>query len=409
MLIGGPVRPTEAADTRIIPTVSLREDYNDNLFFTSEEEEEDYITTLTAGLIFFSRSERSRIDLSGAVAPFFYRDHNSLNETDADCRAAAMYRLTPVVSMNLNGTMEIDHRPDRDIDSTGLVFSTDRRDRYHARAQTNLALNETNGLEMAYDYDQDNWHDELSDRLDYDGHAVRLGYLYDIGPRLHVTQLTIDAGHGRYSYDTARMNSSYLSIGANRMLDELLRVRAYGGARYTDMEYDLVPEGASSDEMRENKSWNALGGIKMEYLGARTRCGLTLSHDLRPTSGTQGPSNLTRGILNVSRRLQEKFALGFSAGYFMNRAKADEYFADEIEQDTLSLRPYLRWQFFEHFALEGAYGYTALDDRTTDERTKRHTLYVQITFGYSLLDYLDVIASSDRLEYGGAYPRPSLR
>jgi hypothetical protein len=407
-LVGGTLRPTWANDTHIIPTLTLREDYNDNLFFTSQTEE-DYITTISAGLIFFTRSERSRIDMSGAVAPFFYRDHDALNETDAHGRATAMYRLTPVVRMNLDAALRIDHRPDRDIDSTGLVYGTGQRNRYHGGAQTGLAVNETDTVEIAYDYYQDDWRDASFESLDFQGHVLRLGYLYDIGPRAGITQLAIDAGQAWYAYEPGRMNSTYGSIGVHRRLSELLRLRVHGGARYTDTQYDFVPSGEPAPETHTNTSWTGLGGIGVAYFGERTRCGLALSHDLRTTSSAQGPSNLTRGILNASRLLDEKLALGLSAGYYMNRAEADEFFADEVEEDTLSFRPYLRWQFYTHFALEGAYGYTALEDSTTDERIERHTVYLQIAYGYSLLEYLDVAVGADRSDYGEAYPWPQPR
>jgi hypothetical protein len=400
------VRSSNAADMRLVPKVSVREEYNSNLFLTADDDLEDYITILGAGLVFFARNERGQLDLSALVMPYFYREYDQLDETDADFAADAAYQLSSVTTLEIGGGLRLDHRSDRELESTGLVLGTDRRYRYHGSARTTWVATETDGVALSYDYDHDDWRDAEDTPPDFQGHTLGLDYVHDCGPRPRVTQLALNGGFGWYDYEDVRLESSFMTLGLQRRLTELLRFRIYGGARYrqTHQESERVPAAFA-----EEASWGGLGGARLEYVGERTRLGLTLSHDLRAAGGTQGPSNLTRAILTLSQRIQERFAIGITAGYFWNKAEPDEYFGNEIDQQTLNLRPTLRWQFLEHFALESAYAYIFSDNAVTGAEAHRHTVYLQLTFGYALLDYLDARVRPVRSEFSGAYPWSPLR
>jgi len=377
------------------PSIAVRGDYNDNVFFSTEDEREDFRTTLIAGVEYRNRTERRTFKLDAAVSPFFYRDHDDLDDTDVHVFAEAGYLLTSRLKANLDGFFRIDNQPDRDVDLTGLVFGigTDERYRYHGGVSTDYAVLENHTLSLSYAYDQDDWRAGEAERQDFQGHTVGLQYRYDVSRFLEATQLLLSAGYGIYDYDTAELKSAYATLGLQRMLSEIFRFNAGVGARYSDTQFTvqrqiLVPPGIIEvrDVTLSNDVWGGIVTAGLDYLGERTRWNITAYHDLRTAGGARGASRLTRLIFNNTHRLAEKLAIGFFTGYYVNRADADEFTGREQDDRTFNLRPFLRWLLSDKFTLEGAYHYTHVEDEVAGSTAERNTFYVQVSYGYDLMD-----------------------
>ena len=65
-----------ADEFKLIPSIAVRGEYNDNIFYTADDTEDDFITTISAGLELIERTERVDLNLSALVSPFFYDDYN---------------------------------------------------------------------------------------------------------------------------------------------------------------------------------------------------------------------------------------------------------------------------------------------------------------------------------------------
>ena len=375
------------------PSIAVREEYNDNIFFDYEQGQEDYITTLMIGLDFRNRTERRDFKLNASMEPFFYQDNRDLDETNVNVLADLNYLLTPRLKTRLDGFYRIDNRPDRDIETTGLVFGSNERDSYHAAAAVDLALHEAHSVSLAYAYDQEDWRGDGPQRQDFEGHTLNLGYDYNMSRWLEATHLLLNVGLGRYNYETAQIENIFATVGIESMLNERFRFRVSGGARFSDAEYQvqrlvLIPPAtlALRTETLDNEAWDGIGNLGLDYLGERTHCSLSLHHDLRTAGGSQGASNLTRLTLNLNYRLLEKLTIGLSGGYYLNKAEADEFAADEVEKHTISVRPLVRWEFLDHFNLEASYRYSRVKDEIADSTAERHMVYLQVGFGFDLLE-----------------------
>ena len=64
---------TFADEFKLIPSLTVKGEYNDNIFYTTDETEDDFITTISAGLELIERTERLDLGLSALVSPFFLR------------------------------------------------------------------------------------------------------------------------------------------------------------------------------------------------------------------------------------------------------------------------------------------------------------------------------------------------
>ena len=57
---------------KFVPFLSLKQEYSDNILFTSSNEEEDFITTATAGIVYSYDSERVDAKVQGRLLHLLY-------------------------------------------------------------------------------------------------------------------------------------------------------------------------------------------------------------------------------------------------------------------------------------------------------------------------------------------------
>ena len=67
-----------ADEFNLTPSLTVREEYNDNIFFEYSDAIDDYITTVSAGLELAERTEQLDLSLKGTVSPYFYADNSDL-------------------------------------------------------------------------------------------------------------------------------------------------------------------------------------------------------------------------------------------------------------------------------------------------------------------------------------------
>ena len=141
------------ADQReLIVTLGAREEYNDNIFFTFDDEVDDYITTLSGGLNFLNQTERTDLYLSAIVERLIYSDEKDLNATDQYYLGRFGYKFTPRFGARLDAAYTEDSRPDRDVATTGLLLSTVPRTIQIYGAAIDYALTEITTSNVFYRY-----------------------------------------------------------------------------------------------------------------------------------------------------------------------------------------------------------------------------------------------------------------
>jgi hypothetical protein len=383
-----------ADEVKLTSFLSARQAYNDNIFFDTEGEEADSITTVSAALELSNRSERLDLNLRGELSPFYYRENSDLREVDQSYRGRLGYRISPRLSAEARGSLRVDHRPGREIEETGIVFDDRRSVRRQYGGAATYALNEISNLSFSYAYDREDWDVSAgTDSEDFEGHTVSVGLTRSLDGWMANTSMSLTGGYGSYTYETSDTKSGFGQIGLVHRLNELFTLRGALGARYNRSDFEttrlqfIPPFFMISVRVNESdSSWGALGDLSLEYRGERSRSSIGISHDLRTGIGTAGPSYLTRLSTDMSYRVLEKLAVGASAGYFVNRAEADRFARREIDQDTFFLRPRIRWEFYDRFTLEGAYTYTTVSNDVTGSRAEQNIVYLQLAYGLPLLD-----------------------
>ena len=402
----------EADDFQILPSILVRQEYNDNIFFTSSDKVDDNITTVIGALEISNRTELLDLNLRGTVAPFFYWDNGDLDDVDQDYRGRAGYRFTERFSAGANAAYRVDNSPNRDVVTTGLVLNNDRRKTWHFGANAGYSLSEITEASLSYSYEDTDWSDPDADRQGSSGYDLNLGMTRNLSLWLRPTTGRLNFGYSDWDYDTSKTSSFFGSVGVDSALTEKFHFLVDIGARYVDSDFKTVelvgvPPGILVPKVvnRSNSGWGGIGSAGLQYSGLRTNAGLIFSHDLRTGSGTS-PSVLTRLVGNADYRLLEKLSVGLTAGAYRNKADRDDFSFQEIDTMTYNLRPRVRWEFYDNFTLEGAYTYTFVDDNAADDTRSQHRAYLQVAYGLPLFEIFDFIRATETPAGGFPWPLP---
>lgn len=372
------------------------------------------ILTIKPGIELIERTERLDAKLSGEVAPFFYADNSDLNDVDQDYRGRIGYQFTPRFNGRADAFFIIDNRPDRDILTTGLVQGTDQRQRYHFGAGTNYLVSEKAAVDLSYDWNRDDWDTEVVDRQDLASNVANLGLLYSLDEWLEASTGRMNFGYANYDYDTSNTDSYYGGVGLEHMISELVALEVDIGARYVDSEFDALessgidpgppPRQISIYRKERNSAWGGIGKAILEYRGEKTLSNFLVSRDLAGASGQNGPSDQFRVIFSVYHRILEEMRLGFTTGYYSNKADEGDFSSHRIDEKTFRIQPTIRWEFCDSFTLEGAYTYTYVANKVSDRNSAQNRIFFQVAYGIPLFEALNLFSAEGRQVVSGTVP-----
>jgi hypothetical protein len=377
--------PARAASLQMIPALTLREEYSDNIFFDATAEETDWLTTLTPALTLERLDERLQLQATARLAVLRYRDNADLDALDQQYLGKASFRWTPRLSLNGDVEYQRDSRPDRDLVENGLVLDAERRDRWRFGCGGGFALSERSSMGLTYSFQEIRYPQDPS--ADSDSHFLMLGYSYLLSERM---QGLVNLSYAHSEYDGARTDNGVLEGGLAYALSESLNLQALVGIRHTRSRYEeVVPvvvfpfvffvkqDAESSDE-----GWTAR--MSASWRDERSIVQLSLHREVRLASGRSGSTELSSLVVSGSHRLTDRLSLTFSGGYYLNQADSNEFGGEAIDERTLRLTPGLRYRWSEDLSLTLGYNHTRLDDREEDEVTSRNLVFICIDYQYPL-------------------------
>ena len=375
-----------ADDFKLIPSLAVRGEYNDNIFYTADNEENDYITTISAGLELINRTERFDLGLSATVSPFYYADFSDLDDVDQNYRGTVGYQISPLLGVNADALYDVSNRRDRDIETTGEVLTNDERKRQQYGLGFDYTLTEKAAMGLSFDYLQDKWDDENRDREDLEDYGARLNFTYNLSKWWDSTTGRLNFGVRRYKYELFDIETSDTykytgAIGVQHWFSETVNLIVDLGASYTDSDF-LNPLG-----VKENNTDSAgVGRAILEKRGEITRGSIEVSHEITSASGSGTPVERSGGVFRLRRLLSERSVIAIASGFYKNKSDRDQFSFRQTDENTFFIRPNIRWEFFENFTLEAGYDYNYVDDRVDNEDTKRNLIYLEVAYGIPLFE-----------------------
>jgi opacity protein-like surface antigen len=376
-----PQEQARGDEFKLIPSLLLRQEYNDNVFFREGNKEDDFISTVSPGLELLERTERMEARVRGRLDGIFYADNTDLDHWDQHYRGTFRYQLVPRMGVAAFAVYSEDSRPDRDIGETGLVQGKETRERQNYGASTEFTLSEKMLAKLSYEYEDEDFDDPESDAVDNESHVASLLFTRDLKGFIPRTKGTMNFGYSRYEFPDADIDNYSLMVGASTELSELVSLLAGVGPRYTETD---VEEDATGE--KDHEEWGGTGQILLSYKSELTEGSLTFFRDLRKASGRRGTTERTALLGEIRRRFAYELQGRLLAEYFLNEADRGKLAGKDIDEETFRVRTLLRYNFTRDVALEASYSFTRIEDNDDDTDTNRNVVFIRLRLQYPLFD-----------------------
>lgn len=378
---------------KLIPSIGIKEEYNDNLFFTERDREKDFITTISPGIELSNKTERLDFNLMGRLNKLIYGKNDNLSKLEQNYRTKFRYILHPKLNISADGAFTRDYRPDRDIEVSGLITKAIRRDKLNFGCGSEYTFSEATKGNFSYTFEKADFERD-PEFVDTKAHEATIGVIHDLSQYLSSTLGRANIGYARYEFLETSINYYYGTIGMVRALSEKWNFLVDLGGSYTHSEFDVyyyIPP-YRFREKKEKDGAGFVGQATLSYRGEKTKRGektlidLTLSHRLMPATGTIGVTKRTALSLEASHRFTYELIGRLSTGYYINKAKRGEFGLDELDERTFRINPRLRYEFTRDIALEASYSFVYLWDRDDDTKAKRNLFMINFIIQYPLFE-----------------------
>jgi hypothetical protein len=377
-----------ADEFRIVPSLALREGYNDNILFSTSDPIRSWTTTISPGLELINRTEKVDLALSGRVDVVRYHEESNYNSDDQYYRGRFGYTFTPRVNMQAEGGWSRTYQPDRDIFTTGVVLNNIQRDRTFAGLTGNWVLSERLTAGASYFFEQDIY--DSPQVSDLTGNQFSLGLYHSLGV---ATKGRFNTGYASYRYTAQDTNTAWGTFGIEHTFHELWTVIVDVGGRFARTNYQvtelqfvppifLVP--VTVDKTSE--VWSGVSKASVNYKGEKTTLSLSAGYDLAPSSGLSGATQRTSFVFDIRHRLTWEFSVALSTAYFLNYAAAGDYGTQGIDEQTFAISPSLRYEFTKDMYLELLYDYAATRFNISDTDAQRNLVYLRFYVQYPLFE-----------------------
>jgi hypothetical protein len=367
---------------KLTPSLNLREEYNDNIFFSINNRENDFITTVSPAIDLVNRTERVDLNFNGRLDILRYGSNEGLNDENYYFRGKVRYSFNPKLAVSGEGGFTRDFTPDQDIDISGLVvMGAVRRYRQNYASGADYVFSEKTRANFSYSYDRSDFKER--EFIDTRAHDASLGFLHDLSQILSSTMGRMNFGYGRYLFQGSTVDYYSATIGISRALSEKWTILVDAGANYTRSDFET---GTLIVKQEKEEDWGGVGLATLSYRGEKTGGELGFTHRVMPAVGRSGAAERTSLTLTMRHRFTHEFSGRLSAGYHINKSKTGAFSTTPIDEATFVIHPVLRYEFSKNIAIEASYRYGLVKYRQENTEARRSLLMLNLTIQYPLFE-----------------------
>jgi hypothetical protein len=387
--------PAAAAEWAIEPSVTLRQEYNDNMRLTTQPHNAVWGTILSPSLKLSTRTEVSEIALGGRLGINRYSGDASLNREDQ------YYTLhSSLASEHSNWGLDASYSKDStlvsELDATGVVQAQRQRGYLTVSPSWTYQVNERNGLRLDYQYAQARYEDpQPVGLINYSNQSASASWLYQLSER---DQLTASVYQSRF--DTSPHNYDARTNGVQgawrRDFSETMQASVSIGMRNTkstirSQAYQLVSTGIPGlyllvlvPETREYSSSGSVLKGSLTKRFERSSVVLNLSRDVNP-SGNGSLVETDTLSLDGDYRFSE--TLRGSVNFTTYRSRYLGEIVTGNDRRYLEITPRLSWRMTEWWTLDAGYRYSRQNYTDAGVRATSNLVYVGLSYIWPKISY----------------------
>jgi hypothetical protein len=343
------ISPSLAAEVTVVPACEIKEEYNDNVFLVADNKKSDFITTLTPGITFSRRSERSNVTLLTGLSWHRYAQTSGTGTTDFQYNAQVSNKLTPLDDMNLGASYIRNSRPDNINPATGSPVRTGS-DTYQYTGAVKRLFNETTSASLEYSFIRNTYDNQESSGNS--AHTAGLSVSKDLSALVPLLNGTVSSNFSRSSYRDSTNDYYTVSVGARRNFGEKVSVNLSVGGKAIHSTF-ANPSAGTSDTLA------AIGSASLNYAGDNSFGSASFIHDFPASSGQASAVKTTSLGLTVGRNLSEKATAQVAATYIINQRQATgaPFSTGSADDRVLNFKTDIMYKISKFFDFELQYTY----------------------------------------------------
>jgi hypothetical protein len=373
--------PVWADELTLAPSLTLQEQYSDNIFLATEHATGDFISNLSPSLSVFDKAERHDESLTAGVTRVDYLNHTANDSFDYILQGAGNYLASPRLSLSGGATYQRDSRFGSIDPASGLATNSVIIHQSYQFGEKYL-VNEFCSAGLDYQRSQDNY--------------LGSGY-FDTVVQQGTAQLTVDLSRfraktslmprisfNRDQTDQSRVDNLSTTIGGATDLSELWHLAANLGAQSVRSRFQQLNSSGAPLGWGESENAGWLGNLSLSYAGERLSGGVSLIHDLTTASGRSGATQRTAASVSVSKRFTRKLSGNLAVSYSWNKADPGEFSGSTTDQTSHNANCLLRYELSDDLALEGSYNNTGVDDHQNRTQANQNVFMLRLSWRHPM-------------------------
>lgn len=367
-----------ADEVNVIPSLALKEEYNDNVFLDINNKQSDFITTYTPSLVIAGATEQRSLSLLTGINGLIYDSNSSLDAVDFFIKGGFTYKYDPRLAVSAGASYVEDSRPDR-IDQNGQAILS-ASDRQNIQLSAVYAVSEKSSANLSYAYSEESYNNP--GYLTTTVHSATLSQDYDLDRYLRQAKLLGDFGYFHSSTDISKADNYTATVGLTKKIHELWDVSLKAGGSYTHSEDDVITPisptlNASATTREDDLGWVA--NIAINYRGEKTNGSLAFKHDVVPSNGNNAALERTEISTNLSEKFTEKFSGKCSLGTSWLKSTQNQSSSQEIDENNIILNAGLRYDFSDFLSLEGNYRFVTVHYSNSSTDANQNSFMLRLT------------------------------
>ena len=360
-----------ARDVTVVPSITLRGEYDDNVYFTRTDEISDYLAIISPGLKLDYATEVFNIRGSGLVDVLRYVDEKDINTENQRYTINGGYQLMERWALSGDFSYIKDTTLDSELEETGIVYVREDRERFNAGAGLSYQVSELSDMGVNYAYSKTDY-DEIGFE-DYNTNLVSLSYNRKFNDGVDV--FTIRPRYSRGSSDESDVDGYRLNFGWTHLPSETYRLRVFLGGRYAVQNF--------KDDRDTNGNWGGVADISLQKRAETHSVTIGVGSDIYLRPDTDELSQVYKIYCNLTRRVTERFSAGVNSRLSLTQPDdADAIYDKEIWYFTVT--PSLSYRLTENHSLRLSYSYQQQYDRNIedDPRIARNRVWLSLNFNF---------------------------
>jgi hypothetical protein len=363
------------AEIKLNPTCEVKEEYSDNVFLTSGNKKNDFITTITPGLGFSRSSERLNVNLLAGFSWHDYARSPGSAATDYQYTAQFNNKLTQRDDFGLNASYIRNTRPDTITTVTGLP-TVSGSDTYQYSGNLGRTLDETTSASLSYSFNQEEYDNPASHSRRV--HTAGLVFSKDLGNLMPLLKGILNTNFSRSIYQDSSNDNYTISVGASRSINEQLTFNLSTGGQLIQSTFVTTSQ-VSSD------SWGAIGSASLNYSVEQGFGSFSFTHNFSAASGQVGAVQTTSFGLTLGHNFSEKMTTQCAATYNLNQSDSGQYSSRGVDDRALNLSADITYKFSKYFDVGLQYTYYSVNQSLADLTVSQNKVLVRAVAKYPFI------------------------